>query len=251
MKKPSRTVPHIGVTAARHGGWWMWQFNRLALHLAGARAIHIRPQNPVALDELDGLLIGGGDDIGIELWRGSAVPAIMIEPERDRLERDLVHRAVERGMPLLGICRGAQMINVALGGTLHEEIGPIFGTAPHRRILLPRLMVEMSAGSRLARLIGSARLRVNALHHQAIDRPGAGLRAVGHDREGIVQAIERAKAGGFLYGVQWHPEFQISDRRQRRLFAALGRAARRYRSRNQPVIDSLGAPAKGATWPTE
>lgn len=223
--------PLIGVTAAQRGGWWMWRFNRLALYVAGARSVRIRPQDALPIDRLDGLLIGGGDDIGIELWRDGALPAIAIDPGRDRLERDLVHRAVERGIPLLGVCRGAQMINVALGGTLHEEIGPVFGTAPHRRTLLPRVVVKMSAGSRLARLIGSARMRVNALHHQAIDRPGAGLHAVGHDREGIVQAIEREDAGGFLYGVQWHPEFQILDRRQRRLFAALARAARRYRSK--------------------
>jgi len=222
--------PRIGVTTARRGGWAMWSFNRLALARAGARALRIRPDRPRDIAELDGLLVGGGDDIGVELYHYMAEPAVAVDAERDALERRLVCAAHARSMPILGVCRGAQMINIAFGGTLHSDIYDAYAAAPRLRTVLPRKRVHIAAGSRMAGLLGEAAIAVNALHHQSIDRLGTGLAAVAWDDHTIIQGIEAPHGDSFCVGVQWHPEFLVFNRRQMGLFRALTRAAADYRS---------------------
>ncbi|MFC3229239.1 gamma-glutamyl-gamma-aminobutyrate hydrolase family protein [Marinibaculum pumilum] len=217
--------PRIGVTGGRNRGWLLWLFTWLSLLLAGGRAVRLTPGRPIPARPVDGLVIGGGDDIGVEMYGGLPRPAVAAaDPARDILERDLIRTAVAQGIPVLGVCRGAQMLNVASGGSLHTDIYEVYGKVPRLKTVLPLKWVEIVPGSRLAGILRRRRSRVNALHHQSIAGLGKGLRVVARDRWGIVQAVEGSD--GFAVGVQWHPEFLIFDRSQRALFRALVRAAR-------------------------
>jgi putative glutamine amidotransferase len=155
---------------------------------------------------LSALVIGGGDDISPEHYGGDLEAMVKTDPERDRLEIEWIRQALDDGLPLLGICRGAQLINVVQGGTLHADIRALRKRTSNRPGLLPAKQVRLTPGSRLAEICGKPRLRVNSLHHQAIKEPGAGLEVVGRDRDRIVQAVEAAR-GRALIGVQWHPEY--------------------------------------------
>ena len=203
----------------------MWAANRLALRRGGAQAIRITADEPYPIDQLHAIVIGGGDDIDGALY-GSAAPTVRIDPERDKLELRVLDCAAKLGLPVLGICRGSQMINVHRGGTLYTDIYEVYEKAPRMRTILPRKTVTIEPNSRLRSILGLDKCRVNALHHQSIDRPGEGVRAVAHDKHRIVQAVEVEDAH-FLLGVQWHPEFLIADRHQQCLFRALIEAARR------------------------
>jgi putative glutamine amidotransferase len=216
--------PVIGVTTSRRGGWRSFLMHRLALARTGARAIRLTSGEPVP-DGLEGLVIGGGDDIGAEIYGGQVLPDIRIDPERDKLELKLLDTALPAGLPILGICRGSQMINVALGGTLHTDIHEVYVAAPRMRTVLPRKTVHIADDSRLIQITGCNPCRVNALHHQSVDRLGTGLRVVARDEAGVVQAIE-STGPGFLIGVQWHPELLVFSKPQQRLFAALTGATR-------------------------
>jgi putative glutamine amidotransferase len=217
--------PRIGVTGSRRGGRTMWLFNRLAVWRAGATAVRITADRPFPLEQLDGVVIGGGDDIDAKLYGAVVEPTVRIDPERDRLELHVLDRAERLGLPVLGICRGSQMINVHRGGSLYADIHEVYLQAPRMRTPLPRKLVEIEPGSRLSAVLGLGRCRVNALHHQSVDRLGRGLRQVARDGAGIVQGVE-APGEFFLLGVQWHPEFLPLDRHQLNLFRALVAAAR-------------------------
>lgn len=219
--------PIIGVTASRRGGRFMWWFNRFSLWRHGARAQRLVAGKRFEIDGLDGLIVGGGDDIGPMLYSGEIDPAIAVDPERDALEIYLLEKARERGLPVLGICRGAQMINIAHGGSLHRDITLVYDGVGRRRTPLPQMTILIEQDSRLAALLGKTKTRVNALHHQSVDRVGRGLRVVARDRKGVVQGLE-SLGQEFLFGVQWHPEFLILDRGQQRLYRRLIQAAAGY-----------------------
>lgn len=224
--------PLIGVTASSRGGHIGWWFNRLALYRAGARAVRITADDPYPIHGLDGLVVGGGDDIDATLYGVHLEPAVKVDPERDRLELGALDCAEEVVLPVLGICRGAQMVNIHRGGSLHTDIYEVYLHAPKMRTVLPRKRIAIEPGSRLHRILGLLECRVNALHHQSIDHLGEGLQVVARDDSGIVQAIE-APEHPFLLGVQWHPEFLVADRHQRRLFQELAAAATQRRQRRQ------------------
>lgn len=234
----------IGVTGGRRGGRLLWAFTWLALRRAGARAVRIAPDRPAPREPVQGLVIGGGDDIGLEMYDGMPSPAVPAkDPERDRLERALARDAMARGLPVLGVCRGAQMLNIACGGSLHTDIYEVYDKAPRLKTVLPRKCVEIEPDSALGRILGQSRTQVNALHHQSIDRLGSGLRVVARDRWGIVQAVEGpgCEPGGggaapFVIGVQWHPEFLVFDRRQLGLFRALVAAVRDRAAAAEPIV---------------
>jgi len=218
--------PVIGVTTSSHRSRYLWWFNELSVCLGGGRAVRLCPTDePPSLAGLDGLIIGGGDDIGAELYGGKILPDVRVDPARDRLELDVLEQALEREIPVLGICRGAQMLNVFHGGSLHVEVYEVYEHAPRLRTVLPRKMINVDAGSRLHGFIRQTGFRVNALHHQSIDRLGRDLHVVGQDQYGIVQAVENPERP-FLIGVQWHPELLPYRTPHRRLFRAFMHQAR-------------------------
>lgn len=219
------TRPLIGVTTSRKGGWRSYLMHRLALARVGARSVRLVPGAPLPKEPLQGVVIGGGDDIGAEIYGGKVLPDVRIDPERDKLELGLLKAALPAKLPILGICRGSQMINVALGGTLHTDIHEVYVQAPKMRTVLPRKQVTIELDSRLDRILRCNPCLVNALHHQSVDRLGEGLKIAARDESGIVQAIEDDRMP-FLLGVQWHPELLVWKRPHQRLFAALALAAR-------------------------
>jgi putative glutamine amidotransferase len=228
-----RGRPCIGVTSSLGGGRYMWWFYWLALKLMGAQPLRLVASRPqVDIDRLDGLVIGGGDDIGADLYDGEARLDVRIDPARDALELDLLSRARPLGMPVLGVCRGAQMLNISQGGSLHQDIYFVNPKMPKMWTPMPRKSVEFAEGTRLAALLGRRKLRVNSLHHQAVSRLGDGLVVAGRDEFGLVQAIEDPSAP-FRIGVQWHPEFLIYQAGHRTLFRALVNAVETYMAAKQ------------------
>lgn len=223
--------PVIGVTTSNRRSTLTWLCHWFALWRAGGRAIRIKPGGPkVPLGALDGLVIGGGDDIGAELYHGEIALDVRTDPERDELERALLHQALDRDMPVLGICRGSQMINVGMGGNLHGDIYAVYEGKRRLRTILPRMDVHIEPGTRLNAILKHRQYRVNSLHHQAVDRLADGLRVCARDDHGVVQAIE-CPGRDFLLGVQWHPEFLFLQPSQQALFRELVKAAATHRDK--------------------
>src|SRR5688572_9480668 len=193
-----------------------------AIQQAGGIPLLLTPyHSPAALsalwERLDGILLTGGGDIAPERF-GEAPHAetSLISPERDALELDLVtRRAIDDGKPLLAICRGLQVLNVALNGSLHQHVPDVFGPTPSHAQVEARSArthaVSADANSRLARVVGSSELRVNSFHHQAINRLGDGLEAVAWADDKVIEAVELPGARGFVLGVQWHPEELVEE----------------------------------------
>jgi putative glutamine amidotransferase len=181
------------------------------------------------LDRLDGLLLTGGDDPHAHLFGEEPHPAIeTVDERRDLFEIALVRGARERGLPVLGICRGVQLINIALGGDIYQDIpaqtsGKV-GHAQRRTDDGPWHRVEIRPGTLLARILGSDPREVNSFHHQACRRPGEGLVVSAESPEdGLIEALEEPNQPFFL-GVQWHPE--LTPEREGPLFRAFLEAAR-------------------------
>jgi putative glutamine amidotransferase len=163
---------------------------------------------PAMVEGIDGLLLSGGGDIEPIRYGEPAAPEVDgVDRARDAWELALVAAAIERSVPVLGICRGAQVLNVAAGGTLVQHL-PDHTEQVHRdRERYGEVVhgVRITRGSRLARAMGRARVGVNTLHHQAVDQVGLGLEAVAWGPDGFVEAVESV-AHARLLGVQWHPE---------------------------------------------
>jgi putative glutamine amidotransferase len=183
------------------------------------------------VSRLDGLVIAGGADIDPSRYGQAPHQATgKLRLERDAAEFGLFHLALEADLPVLGVCRGLQLINVALGGTLHQHVPDVCGTEKHnpRPGVFGSNEVKLAPGSALAGLLGD-HVTVHCHHHQAIDQLGSGLTAVGWAQDGITEAIELPDAS-FVLGVQWHPEEQPTDVR---LFEGLVDAAQRKISRRE------------------
>jgi putative glutamine amidotransferase len=185
-----------------------------------------------ALDGVDGLILTGGEDMD-PTWYG-AEPSPLLSPpsrERDLFELALFAVARQRGLPILGICRGIQLINVGMGGTLFQDLPTERPGAVNHRPEGPRDFrshrVQLEAGSRAAAALGDTTVIVNSSHHQAIQQLAPGLRATGWTDDGLIEAAESGPDDPWLLAVQWHPEEMHRDRRaaDRGLFAALVREA--------------------------
>jgi putative glutamine amidotransferase len=190
-------------------------------------------------DELDGIFLPGGADIDPESYSAERHPSCdRSDPPRDRVELMLVGWAIEDRKPVLGVCRGLQIINLAAGGTLLQDLkDQLQGAIKHDyfpfrdgyardHIAHPVRIVE---GTRLHRVAGLTEFPVNSMHHQGIERLGAGLVASAFAPDGVIEGIERLD-DHFLVGVQWHPEVLIdADPRMRRLFEEFIAAAREFR----------------------
>src|SRR5687767_6565160 len=183
-----------------------------AVRRAGGRAVLVPPGEPDPsglLDTVDGLVLTGGGDIDPSRWGGASHPTVyMTDTRRDDLELELARLVVEREVPTFAICRGVQVLNVALGGSLHLHVPDVFGESVTHR-LPPREPVphaiSLDADSKLARIIGAIEIEPMSWHHQAIDRLGEGLRVAAVAPDGVVEALEH-ESHPSLIAVQWHPE---------------------------------------------
>jgi putative glutamine amidotransferase len=208
---------------------------------AGAVPIMVPPVGEAALavlDRIDGLLLPGSpSNVHPSHYAGGESKT----PDRHDLERDattlrLIPEAIKRGMPVLAICRGIQELNVALGGTLHQQVHEVPqrmdhrpGPGPIETKYAPIHLVTLSG--QLARIIGSPKILVNSLHGQAIETPAPGLAVEALAPDGTIEAVRVEQASGFAFGVQWHPEWGYADdSASLALFRAFGDACRAYQS---------------------
>jgi putative glutamine amidotransferase len=240
------TRPIIGIcTPLERARWGAWDQDAFllprsyvdAVHRAGAMALLLAPDPALVeepdevLDHIDGLMLAGGADIDPTAYGGEPHPAtIGSVPERDAFEVALVRRALERDIPLLGICRGMQVMNIARGGTLHQHLPELVGHDHHRRVLGSfdgaDHDVRLAPGSLAARAAGEELHAAKSHHHQGVDRLGDGLVVTGWaDVDALAEALE-VEGNRFALGVQWHPE---ADERSR-LIAALVEEARARRN---------------------
>lgn len=226
------TKPLIGVTTSARKGAAMWWCTRLSVAIAGGKAVRITALNKMDTTPCDGYIISGGADIDPQRYGQENTASIDIEPERDALEQRVIEHALAAKKPLLGICRGAQMINIISGGTLHQEARDFYEAfVPTDSVLgkiFARRKIRIIHEGVLYKLFErTAKLSVNSLHHQAIDRLGDELHVSAEDEIGIVQAIEGTKTRDqLILGVQWHPEFMLHSKSHRKLFKVLIAAAR-------------------------
>jgi putative glutamine amidotransferase len=209
-----------------------------ALVQAGVCPVLIPNQLPdealdTLLPRLDGVVFTGGGDIKTSYYQEVEHPKVYgVEPDRDRVELELLEKAVNNGMPFLGICRGLQLINVGLGGTLYADIADqVPGADKHdyypdwERDYLAH-PVEVDLGTRLADIIGGGKVDVNSLHHQSVDKVAADLVVTAKAPDGVVEAVELPDHP-FGLAVQWHPEWLTAYGRMRALFAAFADAVRK------------------------
>lgn len=233
--------PVVGVTTyverARQGVWdvpavyLQYQYVELVARAGGTAVLLPPPPGSASasaaeevLDRVDALVTAGGRDV--DARRYGAAPHADADPpapERDEWELALTRGALDRGTPLLGICRGAQVLAVALGGTLVQHLPDVPGVGAHRRGPgeFASHTVRTLPGSRLAGVLGPA-ARVSCYHHQAVADVPSGLQATAHAEDGVVEGVE-LPGDRFVVGVQWHPEETLDDLR---LMEALVRAAR-------------------------
>jgi putative glutamine amidotransferase len=232
--------PVIGICAVRERARWAFldQTAHLvadtyvqAIQSTGALAVLLPVETRAPerlLDRIDGLLLIGGADL--DPCSYGEEPESRVEAtyrERDDFEIALTRGAVERGLPYLGICRGMQVLNVALGGNLDQHLALEDGTTPHRRIVGTfegnEQTIRLEPGSLAARALEEEIHEGRCHHHQAVDRLGSGLVVTGRAEDGVPEAIELS-GGGWVLGVQWHPE--AAEKRE--LFQAFVAAAREW-----------------------
>lgn len=215
------------------------RYGAALLGAAGAVPILLPPVGPpmlAMLDRLDGLVLDGSPSNVEPALYGAAEDATpgRHDPDRDATTLPLIRAALARGLPLLAICRGIQELNVALGGTLSQQVQDIPGRLDHRggpganeHRYRAKHSVALSGG--LAAIFGKPEIMVNSLHEQGIDRPADGLVVEAVAPDGMIEGVRVASASGWAFGVQWHPEWAYAENADSvALFRAFGEACRAY-----------------------
>lgn len=230
----SSARPVIGVTAyGEHARYGIWDHEAVLLPrtypdvvlAAGGVPVLLPPvpESATAVDRLDAVVLAGGPDVGPDRYGAAPHPRTGApRPERDAAELAVLHRALERGIPVLGVCRGAQVLNVGLGGTLVQHVPDAVGHSGHNPSpgVFGTIAVTLVAGSRVGAALGPE-TTVRCHHHQALDRLADGLVVTGRAPDGLVEAVELT-GSRWVVGVQWHPEEVAADVR---LMTALVTAA--------------------------
>jgi len=232
-------APTIGITTYHtHADWRGWSEEGALLPWTYVKAIRDNGGRPVLLPPggdaaeaeatvavLDGVVIAGGGDIDPAIYGAARHPKTEVTaPDRDAWELAVAESAIRMNVPLLGICRGMQVMNVACGGTLHQHVPDLVGHDDHEgsRVGFGAHKVRVTSGRTVITILpGGEYFEVPTHHHQAVDKLGDGLIAVAWADDGLIEAVEAITPEDFIVGVQWHPE-QGSDSR---LFRALVTAA--------------------------
>lgn len=249
--------PIIVVTGPEKGGLAAWWFTAAAVWLQGGSPVRVHPQQPRPDVTPDGLILGGGADIspdrygellqekntakspdkGLFPWLVRILSALIYpvlfllrntisaketgtDKARDELEFALLRDACKRNIPVLGICRGAQLINVHFGGSLHQDISGFYSEVPKVHTVWPRKTVVLNKKSTLYAVMNTAKAPVNALHYQAVNTLGDALIVTAREENGIIQGVEHP-GFDYLLGVQWHPEYMPQVAEQRKIFRTL------------------------------
>jgi putative glutamine amidotransferase len=228
----SNTTPLIAVTGPRKRlavGWWAIRFN---LWLAGLRGVYLYPGGPPLQQPIHGLIISGGDDINPVHYGEAENERSRYDPERDALELEILAQYIDSGIPILGICRGAQLLNIVAHGSLHHDIRPDRIKTPNKYTALPVKQVNVTPDSQLGHCLTEKKFNVNSLHNQAVKRLGDDLVVTARDADGFIQAIEHKSR--FVVGVQWHPEYLPYLAAHRHVFRCFAQAVDRYLASIQP-----------------
>lgn len=234
--------PLIGITAGNHPnepGFYVLRPDYLrSVELAGGIPVVLAPSGPALhpafLDRLDGLVLTGGVDVSPSLYGEEPHPTVdRTSLERDEFESELLREALRREVPVLGICRGCQMLNLARGGTLVQDIPSLVSReVSHDDRQRPRDAlahpVRVAGASALRRILGAEEVQVNSFHHQAVGRLGDGVVPAAWSADGVVEGIE-LPGGTFVLGVQWHPEAFFRSELFGSLFRAHVEAAAAFR----------------------
>ncbi len=223
-----KNKPRIGYTTRNFSIdplQWALSF---AIRIAGGVPVRLRPKSPRYDTHLDALVIGGGDDLYPALYNLDPKPDYEYDHERDELEVAWLERAEALKLPILGICRGAQLINVRRGGTLHVDVSKVYENAKYPAHFLANIFyrknIRIEPQTLLHNLLGCGHVRVNSMHKQAIDSLGRGLNISARENNGVVQAIEDPNRAYYL-GVQFHPEALVYRATFRNIFERLVKAA--------------------------
>lgn len=228
-KNSRRRTPLIGVTTSDNKHRFLYYLIKFAIFLAGGKAKKISPKNGyIDLNQFDGFVISGGSDISPKLYGENVFDEKNeYDVKRDKLEQKVILHLLANKKPALGICRGMQMINVTLGGSLFQEISEVLeGFLPTRSMLakfIVRRKVKIYKNSKLFDVLGKYECyRVNSIHHQAVNQLGDNLRIVAKEKNNLIQAIEmNGSKHPFLIAVQWHPELMLHVNSARSLFKSL------------------------------
>lgn len=212
-------APIVAITGPAKGAIGPRFCVALAIRMAGGKPLQLRPGDRWQ-DDFQAVVITGGHDINPVLYAEEPEVMPKYDEQRDAFESAIIDAALERDCPLLGICRGAQLLNVRRGGTLFQDIRSRRRRTSNRRTLLPTKNLRVESDSRWLGHWSQAPGRVNSLHNQAMDRLGDGLKVVARDQDGLIQAVEDPSLS-FVLGVQWHPEFLLYLSQQRHLFRRL------------------------------
>jgi len=250
MDKPKQIKPLIGITGPVKGGLGEWLFLRYKIKKAGGRPVRITAATKDSHHELDGLLLSGGGDINPERYgkpitslrhikkkrsrrfiewciyplttiykRLLGVGSSEIDNERDATEFGLVAQCLNNGIPILGICRGMQLINIFMGGTLYHDIRSLELENPVNKTFRACKSINIKEGSLIEHLLGTTICQVNSLHTQAIDQLGSQINTTAKDQNGLTQAIE-FQGHPFILGIQWHPEYLPFNLAQINIFSS-------------------------------
>ena len=215
--------PLVGVTTyMQDAAWGVWSTEAVVLPAeyvrmvvtAGAVPVLLPPHgtDPSVLDALDGLILTGGADVGPDRYGAQPHPRTQAQPWRDDHEFALFAAARDRGLPVLGICRGLQVVNAALGGTLHQHVPEVLGTDRYQPAPgeYGQMIARTTPGSRIAAVVGES-ITAPCYHHQSVDRVGEGLTVTAHSDDGVIEVLEGATDEPWLLAVQWHPEHNPVD----------------------------------------